>query len=168
MSTWAVSTAYYDNGKVEEAARLMLEAGKEHHLDTLPTFRYDMADMVRQVLADRARPLLQRLAAEHKAGDAAAFEHGCAEFLDMIRRSADVLACSEYFLLGKYEQGAADRAGSNPQARAQMVQALRRLITTWAPGNTPLNDYAHREYAELMRHYYLPRWHAYLTASWRS
>ncbi len=162
VSTWAVSTAYYDTGKVEEAARLMLEAGKEHHLDTLPTFRYDMADMVRQVLADRARPLLQRLAAEHKAGDAAAFEHGCAEFLDMIRRSADVLACSEYFLLGKYEQGAADRAGSNPQARAQMVQALRRLITTWAPGNTPLNDYAHREYAELMRHYYLPRWQAYL------
>ncbi len=162
VSTWAVSTPYYDTAKVEEAARLMLAAGKEHHLDSLPTFRYDLADVARQVLADRARPLLQRLAAAHRAGDAAAFERRSAEFLEMIRHSADVLACSEFFLLGKYEQGAADRAGSDPQARAQMVQALRRLITTWARGNTPLNDYAHREYAELMRHYYLPRWQVYL------
>ena len=162
VSTWADARPYYDSAKVAEAARLLLAAGREHRLDTLPTFRYDLADAARQVLADRARPLLKQLDADFSAGDTAAFARHSGEFLELIRRSADVLATSEFFLLGAYEKGAADRAGDNPQARAQMVQALRRLITTWARNNSPLNDYAHREYAETMRHYYLPRWQAYL------
>ena len=162
VSTWASSTPYYDPALVERAARLMLAAGREHHLDALPTFRYDLADLARQVLADRARPLLRQLETDFAAEDAAAFARHSGEFLELIRQSADVLATSEYFLLGAYEKGAADRAGDNPQACAQMVQALRRLITTWAPENSPLNDYAHREFAETMRHYYLPRWQVYL------
>ena len=162
VSTWASSTPYYTHTRVEQAARLLLAAGREHHLDALPTFRYDLADLSRQVLADRARPLLRQLEADYQARDTNAFAQHSGEFLELIRQSADVLATSEFFLLGAYEKGAAERAGDNPQARAQMVQALRRLITTWAPDNSPLNDYAHREFSETMRHYYLPRWQVYL------
>ena len=46
-----------------------------------------------------------------------------------------------------------------------MSKALRQLFTTWVPkSGTTLNDYAHRQLAELMSHYYLPRWKAYFNA----
>ena len=35
---------------------------------------------------------------------------------------------------------------------------LKLLLTTWTHGNTGLNDYAHRQLAEMMSTYYLPRW----------
>ena len=34
-------------------------------------------------------------------------------------------------------------------------------MTTWRPDIGVLNDYAHRQYAELMQHHYLERWKAY-------
>lgn len=157
-STWSDGKQYYDYAKVEEAARLLLRAGKQHQLGQQETFVYDLADVVRQVLADRARVLLPQIKDAYDARDAARFATTSEQYLQLIRDTAAVLATSRHFLLGSYLEGARAKGGQDPEARRQMEQNLKLLLTTWTHGNTGLNDYAHRQLAEMMSSYYLPRW----------
>ncbi|MBE6419940.1 MAG: alpha-N-acetylglucosaminidase [Akkermansiaceae bacterium] len=161
-STWSNPHLYYSPKEVEAAARLMLQAGQEkgEALTSLETYQYDLADLCRQVLADRARVQLARCKDAYDKKDAEAFKRESEIFLQLIRDTAEVLSCSEHFLLGAYLQGAENRATTPEDKKANAV-SLRRLMTTWTPQIGVLNDYAHRQYAELMEHYYLKRWEAY-------
>ena len=161
VSTWSKAEDYYDKNDVLKAARLMLRAGKKHKLDSLPTYRFDMADLTRQVLADQARQQLPRVKAAYDAGDMAAFRQESETYLQLIRDTASVLATSEHFLLGRFLAGAESKGGKNTKARKQMRNAMLQLITTWTPANGILNDYAHRQFAELMSQYYLKRWEVF-------
>ena len=164
-STWSKPNNYYDFAQVREAAELMLSAGKKHGLESLPTWCYDMADLCRQVLADKAREQLPKCKAAFDAEDKEAFARESKAYLQLIEQTAEVLASSEYFLLGRYLKEAESKAGNNKIAQAQMSRALKQLFTTWVPkSGTTLNDYAHRQLSELMQHYYLPRWKAYFNA----
>ena len=63
------------------------------------------------------------------------------------------------FRLSAFENRARARAGERG------ANAWRRMVTTWANpalGHTTLEDYANREYAELVRDYYIPRWRLFL------
>lgn len=161
-STWAKPGDYYDKAQVVEALRLMLEAGKKHGLSQLETYRYDLTDLCRQVLADRARVQLPKCKAAYDAKDLNTFKQESQRFLELIEQTAKVLATNEHFLLGPQLAAAERRAGATPEAQKQMSTALKQIYTTWTdkPGST-LNDYAHRQLAELMTHYYLPRWKTY-------
>ncbi|MBR5213185.1 MAG: alpha-N-acetylglucosaminidase [Akkermansia sp.] len=161
-STWSNPHMYYSPQEVESAARLMLQAGQElgKELTSLDTYRYDLADLCRQVLADRARTQLARCKTAYDQKDAQAFAAESEAFLQLIRDTASVLRCSEHFLLGLYLQGAENRA-TTPEDKQANTESLRRLFTTWRPDISVLNDYAHRQYAELMQHHYLERWKAY-------
>lgn len=164
-STWSKPNNYYNFQDVRRAAALLLAAGKRLRLDTLPTWRYDMADLCRQVLADTAREQLPKCKAAFDAKDKASFERESKAYLQLIEQTAEVLATSEYFLLGRYLKEAESKAGKNKEAQAQMSKALKQLFTTWVPkSGTTLNDYAHRQLSELMTYYYLPRWKAYFNA----
>lgn len=161
-STWAKPDDYYDKATVRKAAKLMLRAGqKNKQLSKLSTYRYDLADVVRQVLADEARMQLPRVHSAYLAGDAADFEKQSELYLKLIRDTAEILATSEYFLLGNFLEGAESKGGKDKTARDQMRQAVLQLITTWTPTNSMLNDYAHRQLSELMSQYYLKRWEAF-------
>lgn len=162
-TTWSKPYEYYDFDDVEEAARLMLQAGKKYELGDLETYRYDMADLCRQVLSDRARKQLPRVREAYESGDIQAFDKEAETYLQLIRDTAAVLATSEHFLLGRYLEGAESKGGKNPKARRQMRQALLQLMTTWTPTGGILNDYAHRQLSELMSQYYLKRWEVFFS-----
>lgn len=158
-STWSDGKQYYDYAEPVKAAKLLLAAGKaDKKLAARETYIYDLADVTRQVLADRARVLLPEVKAAYDAKDAAAFKAKSDEYLKLITDTAEMLATSEHFLLGAYLKGAEDKGGKDEEARRQMRVCLKRLITTWAKGNTSLNDYAHRQLSELMSQYYHARW----------
>lgn len=163
-STWSSAETYYSPAEVEAAAKLMLKAGQEagERLTKLETYRYDLADLCRQVLADRARAQLVRCKEAYNKKDAEAFKQESEKFLQLIRDTAKALQCSEHFLLGVYLQGAENRANT-PEDKKSNVTALLRLMTTWRSDISELNDYAHRQYAELLELYYLKRWEAYFT-----
>ena len=161
VSTWSKPNDYYDRAKVQKAAKLLLRAGKAHKLDKLRTYRHDMADLCRQVLADEARIQLPKVKAAYDAGDQAAFDIESEAYLQLIRDTAAVLATSEDFLLGCFLEGAESKGGENAQARKEMRRAMLQLITTWTPTRGMLNDYAHRQLSELMSQYYLKRWEAF-------
>lgn len=162
VSTWSNPHMYYNPEEVRQAALAMLEAGKTvgPQLVETETYCYDLADLCRQVLADKARMQLTRCKLLYEQKKAAEFRKACDEFLQTIRDTAEVLRCSRYFLLGVYLAGAENRAGT-AEDKAAMSRCIKQLITTWRKDISVLNDYAHRQYAELMQHYYLERWKAY-------
>lgn len=163
-STWSKPHDYYDKAKVREAARLMLRAGKKHDLQKLRTYRHDLTDVVRQVLADEARLQLPRVKAAFDAGDLQAYNRESRKYLQLIIDTASILSCSEDFLLGRFLEGVESKGGNDAAARRQMRRAMLQLITTWTPTNGMLNDYAHRQLSELMDQYYLKRWLAFFEA----
>ena len=163
-STWSKPDDYYDKAKVREAARLMLKAGQKHQLDKLHTFRHDLADVCRQVLADKAREQLPKVKAAFDAKNIETFNKESETYLQLIRDTGAILATSEDFLLGRFLAGAESKGGKNTKARAEMRSAMLQLITTWTPTNGMLNDYAHRQLSELMSLYYLKRWEAFFNA----
>ena len=148
-STWASDKPlYYDPKDVESAAGLYLEVAKERpNLLDLETFRFDFTDVFRQILSDRGRALVPHLKDDVAARD---------EFLLLIRRMDELLACTDAFRLDSYEARARMRAGERG------VRSLRRLFTTWIErANSRLNDYAHHQFAGLLGNYYLRRWKAF-------
>ena len=160
-STWSKPNIYYNFDDVEKAARLMLKAGRKHNLSKLRTFRHDLADVCRQVLSDRARQQLPKVNEAYEAKNTAAFEKESQAYLQLIQDTASLLATSEDFLLGAFMQGAESKGGKNAEARQQMYKAMLQLITTWTPTHSMLNDYAHRQFSELMSLYYYKRWEAF-------
>lgn len=164
-STWADPTMYYKPESIEQAATLYLQAGKEFgkKLTHLETFRYDLADLCRQVLADRARVSLAKCKQAFEKKDADAFRKESTHFLQLIRDCSAVLSTSKHYLLGRYLEGARGR-GTTPEDKAAMERSLRQLITTWRPDIGVLNDYSHRQFAEMMEHYYLARWESFFAA----
>ena len=150
------SGRYWNPEDVRRAAEIFTEAGEKIAATkpsavgdvALSAFAYDWANVVRQAIADRSAGLLAGM-----KGDAARQK----AYLDCFKAMDDVTACVPEFRLDFWEEQARAKAGERGP------RAFRRMITTW---NNPherqrnLNDYARREYAGLLRGYYMKRWEA--------
>ena len=153
----AKSDFYWNPAHVEEAAGIFAEVAAKvaekrpsaKGDPELSAFAFDFANVVRQVLADRASALVPKLRGETAARDS---------FLALIDAEDALLACVPEFRLDTYESEAAAKAG------ARGPVAFRRMITTWRnPGSRQRNltDYACRDYAGLLGTYYRSRWEAF-------
>lgn len=158
VTTWSNATPYYNEADVLKAGRLMMMAAQETpQLFELSTFRYDLIDICREVLAARARSMLKECKAAYDRKDHRAYRQRSEAFCSLISLAADLLATHEDFLLGAYLAGVDQRSGGDAATRRSLLQ----LITTWRSENSLLNDYSHRQFSEMLRHYYLPRWQAF-------
>lgn len=148
VSSWTSGEPYYAPIATLRAAEALLRAARETPaLLGEATFRYDLADVTRQALADLGRPLLSRAKEDADARTA---------FLEAIARTEAVLAHEPRWRLDWYEARA--RRGGGEAG----VRAWRRMVSTWTgrPRGS-LNDYAHRQLAGLMGGYYRKRWEAF-------
>ena len=123
--------------------------------EAIDNFAYDFYDIKRQVRANRLRKLAPNLKNDKAARD---------EFIAIARKMANedggAFGVPEEFSLDSQLRGAYKRAG------VRGVKAFLRMITTWADeekhGRSELEDYANREYRELIELYYLKRWEKFL------
>lgn len=153
VSSWGpTGSVWYASGTLAKARAKLKDAAKA--LATPPkTLRHDIVDVTRQVYADRARANAPNLKDDLRARRS--FLADMATLGRMLAKSGD-----EAFYLETQLKKARERAGARGE------KAFRRMVTTWADasfGHTTLEDYANREYAELILDYYLPRWRAFLT-----
>lgn len=164
VTTWSNPTPYFATEDILQAGRLMLMAAKQDPtLLQRGTFRYDLVDICREVIACKARVQLKQCSEAYAAGDEARYRRAADAFCAYFPLMANLLATHEDFLLGAYLKGAADRGGA--QGAATMQRNLRQLITTWSSDIGMLNDYSHRQFSELILHYYLPRWQAFFRSA---
>lgn len=150
VSTWGPKTGfYYDRADVVKARDLFEQVVKEKsELMDVETFVYDLTDVRRQVISDRARELLPATLTNAVAR---------AEFLAGICEMDRVLSVSPYFRLDRYQRLASELDPIHGP------QSLVRMYTTWIEPTGQrrnLDDYAHRQLSGLMYFYY-GRWTCY-------
>lgn len=148
VSSWASSKNYYDFSDVERAAELLESAADE--LCNNVNFQYDLTDVKRQVIANEGRRVANQLC---ECRDKAEYIALSERFMNLMARQDSLLSQNEWFNLDKWINDA--------KAKGCVESALRQ-ITTWggkeAADKGGLHDYAHREWAGLIKNYYMPRW----------
>ncbi len=125
-------------------------------------FSFDLVDLTRQVLANYATVSQQKWVQAFRAGDLAAFNQQSAKFLKLIDDLDTLLATRNDFLLGPWLADAR-RKGITPDEKDLYEVNARDLITLWGDANSPLHEYANRQWSGLLTDFYRPRWEKYFS-----
>ncbi|MEG2478671.1 MAG: alpha-N-acetylglucosaminidase [Mucinivorans sp.] len=159
VSTWGNTDMYYDNEQLERALQLMMSVAEKFR--GCNNFEYDLVDLARQVVANRAHILLPQIRTAFDRGDQDVFKTLSNKFLQLILLQDDLLASRTDFMVGPWIESAM-RMGRTPAERDFYRWNARTLLTIWgdhrAANEGGLHDYAHREWSGLLRDFYYPRW----------
>lgn len=157
-STWGSAEGYYDYKLMERAASLMsMQEGNNN-------FRYDLIDIQRQALADRANHVSEEFSRAYTAGDMVKFRALSEEFMAIIDEMNTLLAGREEFRLDTWTNSARTLI---PAHADWLEWNALTLITTWGPRNAAntggLHDYSSRQWHGLLDLYAL-RWQTFFNA----
>lgn len=162
LNTSIIKRPYYDTEDFEKAVFILGES-----LETLgdnESWQYDMQDLLRQVLNNRATEAALSAVKAWKAKDYKVFEEKVSLFFRLFD-ACDRLMCIRRDTTLADWLGYAKRAGESYGEETQrlFVEDAKRLITTWGEEETyrTLADYAYRQYGGLLKYYYRPRWDAF-------
>lgn len=181
-SAWSTSKIYYDTQKVIKAADLLKSASGISGSN----YSYDLTDVVRQIMTDQAQPLLAEIKKAYETYDWTKYDALVARYTTLIEDIDRLLSTNKDFMLGRWTSMARNNAGSgaapswsSPNYADAGYSAsftsgadwtewnARKLITTWGYTkqciNGRLRDYSQREWAGLLKDFYLPRWQKYFT-----
>jgi alpha-N-acetylglucosaminidase len=150
--------APYDNVRLAEAWRLLLEAAGD--LAPADTYRYDLVNVARQALSNHAANLHREAVTAFRKKDAPAFAAASSRFLGLIGDLDELLATRGEFQLGRWLEDA-KRWGATDEEKARFEWNARRVLTLWGEGPR-IDDYARKEWAGMLRGYYLPRWRKFV------
>lgn len=152
----------YDPAAVARAWELLLSCADE--LGDCDTYRYDVVDVTRQVLADLAQPLYRELVQAYREQDAQRVRAAGQRLLDLLADLDELLGTRREFLLGPWLADA--RAwGATPAEQDLLEWNARTQITLWGPVPGPadrLRDYANRHWHGLIGSFYAERWRQYV------
>lgn len=154
-TAWTHTTLTYDPMQLVKAWDLFMKAA-----DTLKAsdgFRYDLVDVTRQVLANYASPLQQAFARAYRDGDKKTFDALATRYLTLIDDMDRLLATRSDFLLGPW-LASARSWGQTPTEKDRYEFNARDLITLWGDKDSPLHDYACRQWSGMLSGFYKPRW----------
>ncbi|PWT73484.1 MAG: alpha-N-acetylglucosaminidase [Bacteroidetes bacterium] len=120
-------------------------------------FEFDLVDITRQVLANYASPLQKKWAIAFREDDTVAFNKYSHDFIELIDDMDKLLSSRKDFLLGPWLSSARNW-GTDPQEKALYERNARDLITLWGDANSPLHEYANRQWSGLLNDFYKQRW----------
>jgi alpha-N-acetylglucosaminidase len=126
-------------------------------------FQFDLVDVTRQVLANYALPLQQQFVKAYKNKDAVAFKKYSRQFIELIGDMDQLLATRKDFMMGPWV-AAARKWGKNEKEKALYEMNAKDLVTLWGDANSPLHEYACRQWSGLMNDFYKPRWQQFFLA----
>lgn len=119
-------------------------------------FKHDLVDISRQFIQNKIEMLYLRIKMAFAAKDLKELKNVQSIFEAMLNDLDDVLQTNEQFLLGKWLSSA--KAMASNQLEQQLYEYnARNQITVWGP-NGEIVDYAHKQWAGIVRDYCLPRW----------
>jgi len=120
-------------------------------------FLFDLTDITRQVLANYALPLQHKWVEAFRTKDKAAFIRYSREFIELMEDMDRLLATRKDFLLGPWI-ATARSWGLTAEEKHCYERNARDLITLWGDANSPLHEYANRQWSGLINDFYKPRW----------
>jgi alpha-N-acetylglucosaminidase len=145
----------YDPAKLVEAWDLFIKAALV--FKNSDGYRYDLVDISRQVLANYASPLQQKLAEAWRLKEVNAYKEYRRQFLELLDDMDRLLATRHDFLLGKWIKEARDNGVTASEKDLYELNA-RDIITLWGDKESGLREYSCRQWSGLIAGYYKPRW----------
>jgi alpha-N-acetylglucosaminidase len=149
----------YPPRRLARAWQLLLQ--DRERLKTSDGYRFDVADVARQVLSNVGQAVQKDVTRAHVAKDKAAFREASREFLDLLGDIDTICATRNEYNFGKWIADAR-RWGTTEAEKSLYEYNASMLVTLWGPeegkGELLLFDYSWREWAGLIRTYYRPRW----------
>jgi alpha-N-acetylglucosaminidase len=157
---WGTTESHYDPAKLVEAWGDVL--GAAAICGASDGYRYDLADVSRQVLADLAGRCHNATLQAYARKDAAALHQLSSRMLGLLGDLDELLATRKEFLLGVWLADAR-RCGTTPEESDRCERGARELVTTWNRQDA-ISDYANRQWSGLVGTFYRDRWRAWLDA----
>jgi alpha-N-acetylglucosaminidase len=152
----------YEAADLQPALTELLEVAPV--LRSSETYRYDVVDVARQVMANESRRLLPLIETAYEAKDKAAFARLTAEWLHDMKLQDDLLRTNGDFLLGRWLSYVAPWS-SSPEESERLNYDARSILTTWGDRSASeaghLHEYGNKDWAGLTSDYYMPRWKLY-------
>ncbi|XP_022150276.1 alpha-N-acetylglucosaminidase [Momordica charantia] len=149
---------WYSTQKVINALQLLLNANND--LINSSTYRYDLVDLMRQVLGKLANEEYLSAVIAFQRKDVKALNVHSKRFIQLIRDIDRLLASNSNFLLGTWLESA-KKLATNPSEMKQYEWNARTQVTMWYDNTkfnqSKLHDYANKYWSGLLEGYYLPR-----------
>jgi alpha-N-acetylglucosaminidase len=126
------------------------------------SYRYDLVDVSRQVLANDARRLLPLIQTAYVARDIESFHRLTGEWMHDMQMEDDLLGTNEFFLLGRW-LSYVPAWSSSAEDLENMEYDAHSILTTWGDrtASLSLHEYGNRDWAGLVSGYYAVRWKLY-------
>ena len=145
----------YDPAQLVKAWGIFINASDS--LKQSDGFQYDLVDITRQVLANYASPLQQKMADAYKSKDKEHFKLYSTQFLQLMDDMDALLSTRKDFLLGKWINEARANGITEKEKNLYELNA-RDLVTLWGDKESGLSEYSNRQWAGLIKGYYKQRW----------
>ncbi len=161
VSSWGKIVKRYDINQFRQGVEILAEAYPQ--LKESRTYRIDLIHFLRQVLANEADSVFARMVTAYQQKKPSAFEEAKEQWMNLLDTENELLAQDPMFRLSTYQNQALN-AGNTEEEKNNNLKNAMSLITYWG-GNIPeqdyLRDYAYKEWAGLMNHFYKQRWNIY-------
>jgi len=158
--TWASTQLFYDAKRLVNGWKFLLDAAPDAKASD--GYRYDLADVGRQVLANTAGVYNRQIIDAYQARDTNALRVLSDKMLGLIRDLDELAGTRREFLLGVWLEDAR-RWGANREEKNRYEQDARELLTTWTSSDS-VTDYANRQWNGLLGEFYYHRWQMWLAA----
>lgn len=138
------------------------------------SFRFDFVDLVRQLSANFAWRLVYGIQSAYHSKDVEVFQKISDLFLKLLTLQGELLSSNEKFLYANCQQKAF-AYGKTEAEKRYFDYLFKTLITVWGDERTEncpdanhrlegiLDNYAAREYGDLIENYYKPRWEKFVS-----
>lgn len=128
---------------------------------TNSAFKYDVANIGRQVLGNYFTQLRDQFTEAHRSKNIAGLKSTGKSMLEIMDDIDLLLNTQSSFLLGKWLSDAKQMATTDAE-RKYYEENARNIITTWGTKAQSLNDYGNRNWAGLTKSYYRKRWEMFI------
>lgn len=127
------------------------------------SYRFDLADLVRQCNAAMGWDRVYAMLRAYKEKDGEALSRESAAFFELFSLQERVVASDEHFLLSKW-LNRAKSLGRNELEKRWLEFYARVQITTWSDDRTDwFHEYAAKEWQGMLSDFYRPRWEAFVS-----
>lgn len=161
VTTWGRTAKGYNTQLFEEAASSFFDAYPA--LQNSETYKTDLVEILRQVLANRAEIVYDNIQAAIAQKNQKNFKQQADSFLQLIDMANTISGTIQGFQLSTWQQQAVKNATNDAERKNNLHNALA-LITYWGGSNKeadPLRDYAFKEWHGLLHGFYKKRWELY-------
>ncbi|KAJ5120246.1 hypothetical protein N7448_010915 [Penicillium atrosanguineum] len=154
----------YDPLVLVWAWRLMYHAASsEPRLWSNPSYRHDMVDVTRQIMANAFTPLYLSLTSTYNNSDStqASLSQKGTRMIQLLADIDSVLLTNKNFRLSTWIESARAWAGGDKKQESFFEYSARNQITLWGPDGE-ISDYAAKQWGGLLSSYYVPRWRIFV------